>query len=136
MDDDVHGTSPGRTGGSSPGLVPLSEFSADALRYWEPRRWFYNLLLGAIVVGHLLAAWPASRSALTVDGVLRLFLLAVLANVAYSAVYIADLFMQIGGLHASRARWRWPLLVVGFAFAAVLAHFFSVAQLATRNGPG
>jgi len=37
-------------------------------------------------------------------GVLGLFLLAVLANVAYSAVYVADVFIQSSGFRASRGR--------------------------------
>jgi len=59
----------------------------------------------------------SSPTFVTFDGVLGLFLLAVLANVAYSAVYLADVFIQFSGFRASRARWRWILLGVGFAFA-------------------
>jgi len=49
----------------------------------------------------------------------------VLANVAYSTVYVADVFIQLSGFHAKRAAWRRVLLVVGFAFAAILTHFFA-----------
>jgi len=104
-------------------LPPFYELTTDALRYWELRRFFYNLLLAAIVIWHIVAAWPRSRDALTFDGVLGLFLLAVIANIAYSAVYPADVFIQFSGFRASRARWRRILLIVGFAFAAVLTHF-------------
>ena len=103
----------------------LRELTTDALRYWELRRVFYNALLAVIVLGHFAASWPASRSLITFDGVLGLFLLAVLANVAYSAVYVADVFIQFSGFRASRTRWRWVLLAVGFAFAGVLTHFFA-----------
>jgi len=106
----------------------LRELTTDALRYWELRRVFYNALLAVIVTGHFVAAWPASRSSVTFDGVLGLFLLAVMANVAYSAVYVADVFIQFSGFRASRTRWRWVLLVVGFAFAGVLTHFFSTGM--------
>ncbi|HEV8337568.1 MAG TPA: hypothetical protein VGR67_14235 [Candidatus Polarisedimenticolia bacterium] len=118
----------GAQGASPPtlqGLGEIREFATDALRYWELRRLFYNLLLAIIVAGHFFAAWPASRSSLTLDGILGLFLLSVLANVAYSAVYVADVFIQVSGFRASRARWRWILLIVGFSFAAVLTHFMS-----------
>jgi len=97
----------------------------DALRYWEPRRLLYNALLAAVVGAEFIAAWPTSRSFVTFDGLLALFLLAVLANVAYSTVYVADVFIQLSGFHAKRAAWRRALLVVGFAFAAVLTHFFA-----------
>src|SRR5438046_9561068 len=103
----------------------LREVITDALRYWEPRRWLYNLLLAAVVGGEFIAAWPTSRSFVTFDGLLALFLLAVLANVAYSTVYVADVFIQRSGFHAKRAAWRRVLLVVGFAFAAILTHFFA-----------
>lgn len=97
----------------------------DALRYWELRRLFYNGLLALIILAHLAAAWPASRSSVTFDGVLGLFLLGVLANVAFSAIYLADVFVQFSGFRASRVRWRWILLGVGFSFAAVLTRFFA-----------
>ena len=65
------------------GGLYLRELTTDALRYWEPRRLVCNLLLALVVLGHFAAAWPSSRSAVTVDGVLGLFILAVLANVAF-----------------------------------------------------
>jgi hypothetical protein len=101
------------------------ELITDALRYWELRRVAYNALLGLIVLGHFLASWPASRSSVTINGLLGMFLLTVLANVAYSVVYVVDMFIQLSGFRASRRRWRSMLLVVGFAFAGVLTHFFS-----------
>jgi hypothetical protein len=108
------------------GVAPrLREVTTDALRYWELRRIVYNVLLAAIVVGHFIAAWPLSGSVITFNGVLGLFVLAVLANVAYSAVYIVDVFVQLSGFRGSRAYWRWIVLLVGFAFAAVLTHFFA-----------
>ena len=103
----------------------LRDVITDALRYWEPRRLLYNALLAAVVGAEFIAAWPTSRSFVTFDGFLALFLLAVLANVAYSTVYVADVFIQLSGFHAKRAAWRRALLVVGFAFAAVLTHFFA-----------
>jgi len=57
--------------------------------------------------------------------VLGLFLLTVLANVAYSVVYIADVFIQFSGFRASRLVWRRILMLSGFVFAAILTHFFA-----------
>jgi hypothetical protein len=111
--------------GPATAVGELRELITDALRYWEVRRLFYNALLAVIVIAHFIAAWPASRLLLTFDGALGVFLLAVLANVAYSAVYVADVFIQVSGFRSSRAAWRRLLLAVGFAFAAVLTHFFS-----------
>jgi hypothetical protein len=105
--------------------LDLRELTTDALSYWEPRRLVYDLLLAAVVLAHFFAAGPSSRSAVTFDGVLGLFILAVLANVAFSVVYVADVFIQSSGFRPSRYVWRWGLLLVGFAFAAVLTHFMS-----------
>ncbi|HZN55799.1 MAG TPA: hypothetical protein VFB67_10820 [Candidatus Polarisedimenticolaceae bacterium] len=108
------------------GAGRFRDYTTDALRYWELRRVFYNALLALIVLGHFYAAWPGSQAMLTLDGVLGLFLLAVLANVAYSATYVADLFIQFSGFRESRSTWRLVLLLVGFAFAATLTHFFAL----------
>jgi hypothetical protein len=50
----------------------------------------------------------------------------VLANVAYCAAYVPDVFAQMSSLRDSWLRYRWVLFVVGLAFAAVLAHFWSL----------
>ncbi|HXV62698.1 MAG TPA: hypothetical protein VEK15_18505 [Vicinamibacteria bacterium] len=106
-------------------LSRLSHHAALALRYWEPRRLLYNGVLGAVVVTHFVLAWPASREQLSFDIVLGIFLLAVLANVAYCAAYLPDLFVRFSGLDAA---WRWGrtiLLAVGTSFAAAMTHFFA-----------
>ena len=105
----------------------LREMSADALRYWERRRIAYNLLLAAIVMFYFIAGWPQSRVMVTLDSALSLFIFAVLANVAYCAAYLADIFLQVSGFDEPRRRWRTVLLVVGFAFAAVLARFIAMS---------
>ena len=134
-EEDVRDVLKQSAGGEPQGLTQLREFATDALRYWEFRRIFYNLLLAVIVVWHFAAAWPVSKSAVALDGVLQLFVLAVLANVAYSSVYVADVFIQVSGFRAGRRRWRRILLLVGFAFASVLAHFFSSGIFSGRGGP-
>ncbi len=85
----------------------LREAVTDAIRYWEPRRLAFNGVLAAIVVGYFAAGWPRSRTVLSVDTALLLFLLAVLANICYSAAYVADMFVQVSGFRESWRRWRW-----------------------------
>jgi hypothetical protein len=103
----------------------LSGYVAQGLRYWEPRRLIYNGVLGLVVLVHFFLAWPASREKLSFDLVLGLFILAVLANIAYCGAYVADLFVQFSGLDAAWRRGRVVLLSVGTAFAATITHFFA-----------
>jgi len=102
---------------------------ADALRYWEPRRVVYNGVLAAVVLGHLVVDWPAARARLSINLLLGLFVLAVLANICYSVVYAVDLFVQFSGLRASWAKGRVAVLAIGTAFAAVIAHFLCTNML-------
>ena len=121
-------TSDSQTGVAAPGagfFTRLSGFAANGLRYWEPRRVIYNGVLAAVVLIHFLAAWPGSRDKLSLDLALGVFFLAVLANVAYCAAYLADLFVQFAGLHEAWRRGRIILLTVGILFAATITHFFA-----------
>jgi len=122
------------TTGTGRGWGRFGELASDALRYWEPRRLIYNGVLLVVVAAEFLLRWPQSKSALTSDLLLVCFMLAVLANVAYCAVYAVDLFVQFSGLRSSWSRVRWAVLLVGTAFAATITHFFS--QGLFDVGPG
>jgi hypothetical protein len=100
----------------------------NAIRYWEPRRILYNLLLAAIVAFHFVKGLPFSRTVVQFNSLLFLFVFAVLANVAYCAAYLPDVFAQMSSARDSWVRYRWALFIVGLAFAAVLAHFWSLAM--------
>jgi hypothetical protein len=113
----------GSTGSSDGFFARVSAYAATALRYWEPRRIIYNAVLACVVALEYVLALPASRARLTVDAVLALFMLAVLANIAYCAAYGADLFVQFAGLDRPWRRGRLVLLIVGTAFAAAITHF-------------
>src|ERR1700704_6853506 len=108
--------------------IQWREFLSNAIRYWEPRRILYNLVLAVIVIVHFVQGLPFSKIALQFNSLLLLFALAVLANVAYCAAYIPDVFAQMSGLRDSWLRSRWVLFVIGLAFAAILAHFFSLSM--------
>ena len=96
----------------------------NAFRFWEPRRLIYNGALAIVVVGCFLAGWPVSRRVLNADTMLLLFILAVLANVAYCAAYLPDLAMQHSALRDSWLRWRWLLLLIGTLFASAITYLF------------
>jgi hypothetical protein len=110
-------------------LSRLSGYVANGLRYWEPRRIIYNGVLSMVVLAHVALAWPGSRTKLSFDLALGVFLLAVLANVCYCAAYVADIFVQFSGLHEAWRVGRAVLLVVGTTFAATITHFCAKAML-------
>src|ERR1700758_4547923 len=98
---------------------------SNAIRYWERRRIIYNGVLLVVVVAIFAVNWPGSRAGLGVNTFLMLFVLAVLANVAYCAAYIVDIAAQLSAFREAWLRVRWLLVALGTAFAAVLTYFFS-----------
>ena len=54
-------------------------------------------------------------------------LLAVLANVAYCAAYLPDLFAQASGFRDSWRRYRWILFAIGLLFAGVITRYWAIA---------
>ena len=113
-------------------ITPRQALS-DALRYWEPRRILYNGALAIVVATAYVARLPASRSDLTFDTFEGLFVLAVLANVAYCAAYLVDFGIQLSAYRALWLRRRWLLLVIGVAFGAVLTHLFSLGIFGSQS---
>ena len=103
----------------------LREYITEAIKFWEPARIGYNLVLAAVVILHFVAAYPDSKRVLNLDSGLGLFLLAVIANVAYCAAYVPDIFAQASGFRELWGKVRWVVLAIGTVFAATLAHFLS-----------
>jgi hypothetical protein len=106
--------------------ITLKDRATDAIRFWEPMRIVYNVVLAAIVGAYFFSSSDPKRN-LTVDLVLFLFLLAVLANVAYCAAYIVDIFVQSTEFSERWRKLRWVLFAIGLTFAAILTRFFSLA---------
>lgn len=104
----------------------LRDSVTDAMKFWEPRRVVYNAALATIVIGYFAAGYPHSKSTLTIDTFFVLFVLAVLANVAYCAAYVADLFAQASGFQDAWRKFRWILFVIGLAFAGIIARFMAM----------
>jgi hypothetical protein len=98
---------------------------SNAISYWERRRIAYNAVLLVVVATIFTMNWPGSRANLGVNTFLMLFVLAVLANVAYCAAYVVDVAAQLSVFRDTWLRVRWLLVVIGTAFAGVLAYFFS-----------
>jgi hypothetical protein len=102
----------------------LRESVTGAIRYWEPRRLVYNAVLAVIVLIYFGMNYPASRSILSIDFVLFLFLLAVLANVAYCAAHPVDVFVCASNYREQWLKYRWVIFTIGLLFAAVITRFF------------
>jgi hypothetical protein len=96
----------------------MKEIITDSIRYWEPRRIVFNVLLALVVAGSFFCHQQPSISQLTWQPVLGLLLAAVLANVLYCAAYIADIFLQMSEYRPVWRRYRWALCAIGTAFAA------------------
>jgi hypothetical protein len=108
--------------------VELREYVTDAIKFWEPWRLLYNLTLVAIVIIYFAVAYPSSKATLTVDFCLGLFLLAVIANIAYCAAYIVDVFAQASGFRDIWQRYRKVLFVIGTLFAAIITRFIAMGM--------
>ena len=116
-----------------PSAVSIRSIAADALRFWERGRVFYNAVLLVVVVAYFVAGLPDSRRALDVNWLLSTFLAAVIANVLYCLAYVADVFVRVSGLHRAWSRARWVLLFIGTATAAIITRFFSIEMF--LHGP-
>jgi hypothetical protein len=86
----------------------------------------YNGVLMLIVLGYFAAGYPGSKQDLKLDEMLLIFLLAVLANVAYCAAYVADVFAQASGFRELWRQYRWILFSIGLIFAGIITRFFAM----------
>jgi len=82
----------------------------------------YNVALVAVVITCFVRGWPVSKRVLNFDAGLVLFVLAVLANVAYCAAYVPDVVIQQSSYREVWLRTRWILLLVGTLFAAAVTY--------------
>ena len=117
------------------GKPGIREILTDALRFWEWRRLFYNLVLAAVVLLEFARLLPGSKAALQFDTGLTLFLLAVLANAAYCAAYLVELLVQFSEYREPWRRRRIAVWLIGTLFAAVLTHFFSTGIFVISGFP-
>jgi hypothetical protein len=105
------------------------ESLADAIRFWEPWRLAYNLVLVTVVVVWFAATWPHFRPALTGYSLLIFAVLALLANVCYCAAYFLDIPLQRSSLSLVWRRRRWGLWLAGTLFAILLANYWVADEI-------
>lgn len=114
---------------TAPAPPPFREIALDAVRYWEPRRLGYNGLLAAIFLGWVAFTWPHLRGAFTLANVAALAVLALLANVCYSAAYLVDIPLQYTPLRALWRERRRVLWLLGALLAAALAWYWIADEI-------
>ena len=98
-------------------------------RFWEPRRWLYNLVLTVVVLNWLAGTWPHFRAALVPSSLLPLAFLALLANLAYTAAYLVDLPLQLSTLPACLNRRRWLVWLLGTLLAIFLESYWIADEI-------
>jgi len=111
------------------GKPSFREAVSSAISYWERRRLYYNGVLAVIVLFYFfyfLRTAPSAKTELSVDKLSGLFVLAVLANVAYCAAYVPDLFAQLSSYRDPWCRYRWVLFLVGMFLAAIITRFVAI----------
>lgn len=102
---------------------------SHAARYWEPRRILYNVILTAVVVAWIAISWPHFRPAFNLYSMALLLILALLANVCYSAAYFVDILLQTSLRAAGWKRRRWALWLAGTLFAVLLANYWIADEI-------
>ena len=105
------------------------ETLAVAARFWEPRRIAYNAVLCVIVAAWMATTWPHFRDALSLFHLGQMLVLALLANVCYSAAYLVDLAAQLSALNAVSRKTRWALWIAGTLFAILLANYWIADEI-------
>ena len=124
--DSSHTTQPSSFG------FPNGSFKAtlaDAISFWEWRRIPYNAALLVVVLAWLFGTWPHFREALKLINLLRLLVLALLANLCYSVAYLVDFPLQASTGSSARRNWRWGLWSAGMLFALLFANYWIADEI-------
>lgn len=107
----------------------LRDILDDAIRYWEPRRIVYNLVLTAVFVGWVVLTWPHFRPAPLLQSFTALFFLAMMANLCYCAAYLVDIPMQHSSFREVWRRRRWALWMLGMLFAMTAENYWIADEI-------
>ena len=102
---------------------------ADAVRFWEPRRLLYNLLLLAVVLLWVMNTWPHFRPAFTLQSLGIMIVLALLANLCYCAGYLAEILIQNATSSVAWNRQRWAVWVVGTLLAILFENYWIADEI-------
>jgi hypothetical protein len=99
-------------------IVTIQGKITDALQFWEPARLVYNLVLAATVA----AVLREGVLTLPLEAWAGFVILAMLANIAYCAAYVPDIFVQSSDFAPLwRQAGRAALWFLGTFCAVILA---------------
>jgi hypothetical protein len=126
---------------SDPAPSPLR----SAAHFWEPGRLLYNAVLFVIVLIWIVLTWPHFRPAFTVGSLEVMLVLALMANLCYSAAYVVDVplqhFLRGPSCEATRPvvfsakneiflrRFRRTLWILGMLFGILLENYWIVDEI-------
>lgn len=111
----------------APGRLP--ESLAVAVRFWEPRRLVYNLVLAGFVAAWLVGTWPHFRPAMTLPNGLRLAGLALIANALYCTSYFGEIVVQQCERPTLAIRLRSALWIAGMVLAVLLENYWIADEI-------
>lgn len=114
-------------GSDSPGS--FRDSLPDAIQFWEPRRIGYNLALVGLAIAWVLLTWPHFRPAFTLQSLLKLLILATLANLCYCAAYLVDILVQHSAFRGTWQQRLWGLWLAGTVFAVLLASYWIADEI-------
>lgn len=107
----------------------LYDVLSDAIRFWEPRRIAYNTLLAAVVLAWAAAGWARIHAGITMESLLAVLVLAVLANVCYCAAYVVEIPVQWSAYRGIWRQTRWLLWGFGTLFAVALTNYWVADEI-------
>lgn len=107
----------------------LSPRFGETAQFWEPRRLWYNGALVTVVFLWVVFTWPHFRPAFTLEALGKMLVLALLANVCYSAAYPVDWLMQTVSSDIARRRFRWSVWILGMLLALLIENYWIADEI-------
>ena len=101
----------------------------ESARFWEPRRLWYNSALATVVLLWVVFTWPDFRPAFTLEALGKMLVLALLANLCYSAAYPVDWLIQTVSWDIARRRLRWSVWIAGMLLALLIENYWIADEI-------
>jgi hypothetical protein len=101
----------------------------EAVRFWERGRFLYNAILTAVVLLWIVLSWPHFRPSLTLGSLVAMLVLALIANLCYTAAYLADILIQTAIPSALWRRSRQFVFLLGMLFAILCENYWIADEI-------